>query len=511
MKLLTIRGKVKQTLIKSFNDGEGNKLTDSFSIANCLNHHFATVGKTMAEKIDAIGSDRLKDPLSYISNDVKNSLFLSIPKAHEISKIISKLDEKKSSHGIISNKVLKVINETISPYLEILFHKCIISGVFPDCFKIAEVIPLFKGGEKEDKNCYRPISLLPTISKIFERVLATRLISFFTKFNVLSKDQFGFRAKFSTEYAIADIYDKLINNLDKGLSSCAIFLDLAKAFDSVSHEILLRKLHYYGVRGKALELFKSYLSCRSQFVKLNGVKSSLARVEFGVPQGSILGPLLFLIFINDLPNASKFYIKLFADDTFLCAQNKDFADLERDVNTELDKVFIWLASNKLTLNTDKSKFMIVSNKKNIPNLSVKVNKLSLKSCDSYKYLGVMIDKKLNWKSHVKYIGTKISKACGALAKLRNCVGIDILKNVYHALVHSYLRYGILVWGHATKSVLKPLEILANKAIRIMTFAPFGNIDLKSVYHELKLLEVPRICRLETGNFEYKHQNNLLPI
>ena len=127
----------------------------------------------VSQKIDEIGSDRLKDPLSYISN------FLSIPKAHEISKIISKLDEKKSSHGIISNKVLKVINETISPYLEILFHKCIISGVFPDCFKIAEVIPLFKGGEKEDTNCYRPISLLPTISKIFERVLATRLISFF--------------------------------------------------------------------------------------------------------------------------------------------------------------------------------------------------------------------------------------------------------------------------------------------------------------------------------------------
>ena len=118
----------------------------------------------------------------------------------------------------------------------------------------------------------------------------------------------------------------------------------------------------------------------------------------------------------------------------------------------------------------------------------------------------MIDKKLNWKSHVKYIGTKISKACGALAKLRNCVGIDILKNVYHALVHSFLRYGILVWGHATKSVMKPLEVLANKAIRIMTFAPFGNIDLKSVYQELKLLEIPRICRLETGNFEYKHQN-----
>ena len=128
--------------------------------------------------------------------------------------------------------------------------------------------PPLKGGNREDSNCYRPISLLPTISKILEKLLATRLIEFLTKNKILSKDQFGFRAKFSTEYAIVDIYDKLIKNLDEGLSSCAIFLDLAKAFDSVSHQILLRKLHCYGIRGKALELFKSYLSSRTQFVKL---------------------------------------------------------------------------------------------------------------------------------------------------------------------------------------------------------------------------------------------------
>ena len=143
----------------------------------------------------------------------------------------------------------KVTNEIISPYLEILFYKCIQEGVWPDTFKIAQVILLFKGGDKEDRNCYRPISLLPTISKIFERILATRIIKFFTKFDLFSKDQFGFRAGFSTEFAIADIYDKLVNDLDKGLNSCAIFLDLAKAFDSVSHKILLCKMEYYGIRG----------------------------------------------------------------------------------------------------------------------------------------------------------------------------------------------------------------------------------------------------------------------
>ena len=375
----------KATTIKSMVDKNGKKLKDSTDIANCLNDFFATVGKNMAQKFDKMDGTRLRDPLSYISKDVKNSLFLSLPNSHEISKIISKLDVNKSSHGLISNKVTKVTNDVISPYLEILFHKCIKEGVFPDSYKIAEVIPLFKGGDKEDRSCYRPISLLPTISKILERVLAKRVIKFLTKFKILSDDQFGFRAKFSTEYAIMDIYDKLIHNLDKGLSSCAIFLDLAKAFDSVSHEILLRKMHHYGIRGKALELFRSYLSSRSQYIKLNGCKSSLMGIEFGVPKGSILGPLLFLIFIiNDLPNTSKFYIKLFADDTFLCAQNKDFSKLENEVNLELEKVFVWLASNKLTLNTEKSKYMIVTKKLDVPEMSIKINDTSLKRCDSYK-------------------------------------------------------------------------------------------------------------------------------
>ena len=166
----------KATAIKSMVDKNGKKLKDSTDIANCLNEFFATIGKTMAQKFNEMNGTRLRDPLSYISKDVKNSLFLSLPNSHEISKIISKLDVNKSSHGLISNKVT---NEVISPYLEILFHKCIKEGVFPDSYKIAEVIPLFKGGDKEDRSCYRPISLLPTISKILERVLAKRVIKFF--------------------------------------------------------------------------------------------------------------------------------------------------------------------------------------------------------------------------------------------------------------------------------------------------------------------------------------------
>ena len=246
---------------------------------------------------------------------------------------------------------------------------------------MAQVIPLLKGGDKTSPSSYRPISLLPAIGKLFEKLLAKRLINFLVKYDVFSKHQFGFRSKFSTEYAAIDLYDKLLHNLDQGLSSCTIFLDLAKAFDSVSHKILIRKLNHYGVRGKALDLFSSYLSGRSQFLKLNNVKSSLIMLEFGVPQGSILGPLLFLIFINDLPDATSLYIKLFADDTVLCAQNSNLCELEKEVNIELEKVFIWMASNKLTLNIKKSQYMIVSNKRNISPITVKINNIPLVNCE----------------------------------------------------------------------------------------------------------------------------------
>ena len=506
------RKRKKGASIKSIKTKKGNILSDSTSISNCFNDHFATVGKNMSKKFSDLDPSKLKDPLSFISKKMVNSIILSDTNCNEISRLLSQLNSKTSSaYDLVSNKTLKATKEVICPYLEVLFNKCLNEGVFPAAFKTAEVIPLYKGGDKMDLNNFRPISLLPAIGKLFEKLLAIRVIKFFNKHELFTSEQFGFRAKFATDFAIADIYDKLIYNLDNELSSCAIFLDLAKAFDSVDHEILLKKMECYGFRGKTLELFRSYLKSRSQYVKLNGIKSSLLEIEFGVPQGSILGPLLFLIFINDLPNATNLYIKLFADDTFLCAQNTNFADLENEVNTELEKVSIWLASNKLTLNTDKSKYMLVSNKRDsITNMHVTVNDAVLKSCDSYKYLGVYFDKNLDWSPHIQYISKKISKACGALAKLRHCVSLDIRKNVYHALVYSYLRYGIVAWGGASQSVLEPLQILTNKIIRIMDFLPPGNIDLISAYRELKLLQIKKIHELEVGKLIFKEKNGLMP-
>ena len=324
----------------------------------------------MAAKFNGVElSSLIKDPLDYIqvthTQSGNNCIYLSDTDVAEILSLLAKLDVKIGcGHDLISNMMLKQTSYVIAPFLTLLYNMCMQQGYFPDAYKIAQVIPLFKGRNKESCDCYRPIDLLSALGKLLEKLLTNRVMDYLERFNLLSPHQFRFRKGFGTEYAIIDIYEKLLNNLDKGLNTCSIFLDLAKAFDSVSHEILLRKLFKYGIRNNALAFFESYLSSRTQFTKINGEISSSEQIKYGVPQGSILGPLLFLIYINDLPNATSFFIKLFADDTFLCAQNKDISILESYTNVELQKVFVWLASNKLTLNLSKSKFMMtLKNKK----------------------------------------------------------------------------------------------------------------------------------------------------
>ena len=459
-----------------------------------------------------------KDPLDYINTkhlDSDENYLRKLEKVskNELQKLILSLNVKKSSgYDGISNAMIKRTCDVIVPHLLTLYNACLMQGTFPNIFKIAKVIPLFKGGDRDNVNNYRPISLLPALAKLFEKLISLRILDYLDQHDVLSPHQFGFRKKFGTEYAITDMVEKLLSNMDSKWHTCSIFLDLAKAFDSVSHDILLKKLHKNGIRDEALLLLTSYLDSRIQFTALNQTLSTNIFIKYGVPQGSILGPLLFLLYINDLPEASAFYIKLFADDTFLCLQNSDLSKLEIDVNVELRKVCEWLASNKLTLNVSKSKYMITSaNRRITPNLNIYINEELMEECDSYKYLGVMIDKNLTWKEHIQYVCKKVSKSCGYLAKLRHCVSTDTLISIYYALVHSYVRYGISSWGCATDTALQPLISLTNRIVRIITFAPFGNIDVDSIYKYLDILNVPDTVLLETGKFVYKRENELLPV
>ena len=505
---ITKRNKVKSTVIPRIFNDDGIEVTNETEVLNLLNRHFSTIGNSMATKL----SNTRTNPLDYIKHDKSSSLFMSPTTLDEINKLIDNLDAKKApgSDGIPCY-LIKLTKCIIAPVLCNLFNVCMNVSIFPDIFKIAEVKSLFKGGDKRVKGNYRPISLLPLFSKLFEKVIAKRMRSYFDSNEILTNNQFGFRKSYSTELATINLKDKLLENLDKKDITCAIFLDLAKAFDSVNHEILLRKLEKYGVRGIPLKLLESYLSNRRQYVKINDKSSDLVCIDIGIPQGSILGPLLFLIYINDLPNASKFFIKLFADDTFLSLSDKNFNNLQKKTNSEIRKIYNWLTANKLTLNIGKSKFMIISKRKGVNrNFRLKINGLALERCSSYKYLGLYIDENLTWKNHIKHVCQKVSKICGIISKLRHCVNIHLLKTVYYALGYSYLRYCNIVWGNASKHILKPLITLQNRILRIMTFAPFGRIDIDKLYQKLGLLSLEKIHYLEKSKFMHKYHNRKLP-
>ena len=277
----------------------------------------------------------------------------------------------------ISSKLLKLIMPQILTPLCHLFNLSFQTGYIPIQLKTAKVIPIFKSGDKNSYNNYRPISLLNSFSKLLEKIVARQMLGFLNKNKTIYNHQYGFRKNHSTIHPVLQFVDKILEALNKPVPeySLGIFLDLKKAFDTVNFDILLSKLDHYGFRGVSNLWFKNYLTSRKQYVCINGESSSVNQLFCGVPQGSVLGPLLFLIFINDLPNCTSFFTLLFADDTTFQIKNQNLAALFNTANIELDKASAWFSANKLTLNVSKTKFILFRNKKmhvNFENINLKV-------------------------------------------------------------------------------------------------------------------------------------------
>ena len=330
------------------------------------------------------------------------------------------------------------------------------------------------------------------------------------KNNILTDSQFGFRTNNSTELAVTSIYEKLLQNLDDKKVTCSIFLNLNKAFDSVDHCIILKKLCHYGFRGNILLFFEDYLKNRKTCTCLDGMKSIFHEVSFGVPQGSVLGPILFLLYVNDLPNVSNFKTTLFADDANLNKSHSSIQTLQLLVNQEINKVDEWLKNNKLTLNYKKSNCMIIgSNHSKTNKFKLKSNHNTISQTNHVKYLGVFLDNQLSWQPHIDQTIKKLSHACGMIFKLRYYVSISTLKLIYHSMFHSVIQYSLLNWGRASKSQLHNIKILQNRFLRASLFHD-SRTSINVLYNEFRVLKLEDMIDMEFVKFVSKFSNNMLP-
>ena len=459
------RGRKKQGTIFLEENG---LISDPLQVANKFNKYYLNIADKLCEKIPKV-NNKFQD---FLKNPNKNKLTLNETTPDEIMKIINDLDGKKSGDIFhISPDLVKLSGQTLSQILTIIFNFSIKDGCFPAAMKPAKILPMHKGDSVLAVGNYRPISILPILSKIFERLIYNRLIKFINDNNILTELQFGFQKNKSTEHAVTSILSTLDEAKFKGNSSYCIFLDFAKAFDTVNHEILLKKLDHYGVSGISHNLLKSYLSNRSQQTEINGVLSDSGVIKHGVPQGSVLGPLLFLIYINDIRESSevlKFF--LFADDTTVFYSDKTNAGTEDLLNRELSKVSTWLAANKLSLNVKKSNFLHFHHGKvKKPTINLRLNETAVEEKSVTKYLGVFIDNKLTWKTHIQHVKTKLSQGNGMISKIRYYVNDVCLRNLFYSFVQSHINYNLINWSSTYPTLINAIGLKVKAAVRLISF------------------------------------------
>ena len=488
----------------------GNTLiTDTAVVSNSFNKYFTSIAESIRKNIPYAS----KHFSSFLKNPVENSIFLSPTDSTEVMDCISSLNTSKSTGPYsIPSKILSSIKAEISVPLSKIINLSFTTGIFPTNLKTAKVIPIHKKGSKLELSNYRPISLLSNIDKIFEKLLYKRVYGFLDANKVLYKQQFGFRKSYSTAQALLNISQKIMDALDKGNYACGVFIDLQKAFDTVDHEILLKKLFHYGIRGTALSLFRSYLTNRQQFVSIGGVNSAGRVIRHGVPQGSVLGPLLFLLYINDLFSAILYSdVHHFADDTNLINISGSLKQLAKQMNLDLKFLSQWLNANKISLNASKTEYIIFKHARKPMNYDFRlsIHGKRLFPSTSIKYLGVLLDADLSWKSQINNVAAKLKRANGALSKLRHFVPPQVLLLAYYAIFHSHLQYCCQIWGQPNSTFINRICVLQNCAMRIMAFkAPRDSAS--DLYANFGVLKFSDMVHLQNILFLEKLSHNKMP-
>lgn len=480
---------------------------------NYVNDFFANVGKQLAECInDSKSSIDIPNTTSNTSTPVSSFVLLDTDVQEVHSVLMNLKSESAPGWDGIQTKFLKMVSPIIVPVITHLTNLCFRNGVFPSCLKKSIVTPVHKGGETDNVNNFRPISVLPAVSKILEKLINSRLIDYLDKFNILSNTQFGFRKGKSTEDAVVALTNLVTQKLDKGMKSLAIFLDLKKAFDTVSLPILVRKMEGVGIRGTPLRLLTSYLHDRTQRVKINNYTSNDAHISYGVPQGSVLGPTLFLIYLNGLTSLSlpHGHIFSYADDTAIIFSNASWQSVFTIAEKGLNVVSEWLRSNLLTLNVAKTNYICFSiDKRTQPMTDYKLKIHSCNETDkatcrcevvnrvtAVKYLGVHLDYRLSWHLQIDNVNNRTRKLIWIFKKLRQVATMKLLKQIYIALAQSVIGYCIPVWGGATKTKFLDVERGQRCLLKVMHSKP-RRFSTQELYQTCGLLSVRKLYILMT--------------
>lgn len=449
-------------------------------IANEFNDHFLT--NNTSESIHN------KDYLQYLNNPLLFSMYLPPTNNLEILNHLRSITTNTPGYDDIPPKILSHSSTLISTPLTYIINLTLKTGIFPSKLKTAKVIPIYKKGSRSDINNYRPISILSAFSKIFEKIISIRLKNYLEKNYILTDCQHGFRASRSTESAITQFTNSVYKCLEGNYYAVGVFIDLSKAFDTINHDILYDKLYHIGIRGVPLKLLQNYLTNRTQAVYCNSKYSLTKSISIGVPQGSILGPTLFLIYINDIINStSKFQCTLYADDINCLMKDKDIHKLHADLTSELHQINHWIKLNKLRLNVSKTKYIVFQNrsvKNHIP--PVLLEGESLNCVTHTKFLGIYIDENLNWRTHIDNVCMKLSRMCGILYKIRDQLPTEALLSIYYTLCYPYFIYCVSLWACTWPSFITKLKVIQNKILRCIFY--MGKFDSTSaVYSEQKLL------------------------